>query len=224
MLRLGLIDELEIFRASLKVYLESTGIYEVTIHASNGLLFYDALEQADIKPDIVLTEFHMPGMGGLELSKKIKLKYPQIKVIMLTAFSHHHIISRVFKNGADGIIVKSSSLETFNAAIDNVRHNNKVIVDKNSDMFILPSLPNWHSKFEGPVLSEKQVNFITLCAVSEYTYKSIADKMHISVKTVDRYRDELFKKLNIKSRTGLVIYAIQNGLFNPLHLSSATQS
>ncbi|MBV9988632.1 MAG: response regulator transcription factor [Chitinophagaceae bacterium] len=217
MITIGLIDDHEIFRVSFRSYLEMSGCYTVVIEASNGQQFLDTLELVELKPDIVLTDFQMPGLSGLDVSRELKLRYPDIKVVQLTAYCHHHLVCKMAKEGADGLVAKSASLEVLNEVIQRVLNGIKVFGDEAGDIHNFFPIAGPTGEF--PTLSPKQVDFIKLCAVPHHTYKAIANELQLSPKTVDRYRDILFKKLNVTSRTGLTIYALQNGIINLSSLS-----
>ena len=161
----------------------------------------------------------MPEKSGLDMLIELKLKYPGIKVIIVTQYFHQHVINQLFYKGADGFIIKSSSIESFCSAIQLVKSGMKVIVSKDNKIHTFQSIEEGGFNNYNQVLSKKQLDFIKLCAVPEYTYKEIADKLQISPKTADRYRDDLFKKLSINSRTGLAIYALQTGIIDLNSLS-----
>ena len=209
MINIGLVDDHEIFRKSLKSYLELTDKFHIITDSENGLEFLNEIEFNKVAPELLLTDYKMPVMNGLELTKKVKSKFPSIKVIALTAFVHHEVVSKMLESGADGVINKSTSLSTLTNVISLIINDKRIVADENGIIF---DITKSEDHFKNIYLSEKQLAFLRLCASSELTYKVIADKMGISPKTADRYREELFKKLNVSSRTGLVIYALQTGI------------
>ncbi len=214
MLSIGLLDDHEIFRVSLKKFLEETRFYKVIIDAAEGGGFCNSLERLIEKPEIVLSDLQMPGKSGMDTLIELKSKYPGIKVIIVTQYFHQHIINQLFQKGADGFIIKSSSIESFCSAIQIVKLGMKVIVSTDNKIHTFQSIEESSFRNFSQLLSKKQLDFIKLCAVPEYTYKEIANKLQISPKTADRYRDDLFKKLRINSRTGLAIYALQTGIID----------
>ncbi len=214
MLPIGLLDDHEIFRVLLKKFLEETGFYKVIIDESEGGAFCNTIEKLIYKPEIVLTDLQMPGKNGLDTLIELKAKYSKIKIIIVTHFSHRYIINQLFIKGADGFIFKGSSIESFCSAIEIVKQGKKVIVSADNNIYTFHSIEESNFYNSNQMLSKKQLDFIKLCVIPEYTYKEIAVKLQISPKTVDRYRDDLFKKLKINSRTGLAIFALQNGIID----------
>jgi DNA-binding NarL/FixJ family response regulator len=132
----------------------------------------------------------------------VQKSYPLVKVICLSPFINETLVADFLERGAQGILSKNADLSTLSMAIDTVSKNKTIVENRairNTDK---------QSKVD---FSERQMHFLHLCA-SDMSYKEIAAEMQLSYKTIDNYRDELFRKLNTRSRTGLALYAIRYGL------------
>lgn len=211
MLTIGLIDDHDLFRESLKMLLNSCENFVVSVDSKDGNGFLEKIELDKSIPDLVISDLQMPNGSGKEVLKKMKELYPKVKVIILSMFAHDHLVNDILDLKADGFLYKGINPVSLFEAIDNVLNGSIVIwlqdklqIVNNSDL---------DKAISGRIsLTSRQIEFLKLCAIPDLTYKVIADKMQISPKTADRYRDDLFKKLNTTSRTGLVYYALQNGI------------
>ncbi|HCL05351.1 MAG TPA: hypothetical protein DHW64_05045 [Chitinophagaceae bacterium] len=213
MITIGLIDDHELFRASLKLLLESSGDFNVSVEANNGLDFLKRIQVEKQVPDIVITDFQMPKMNGKAIVEKLKTTCPSIKTIVLSAYEHDHLIHDVLVAGACGFLSKNMKAEFLFKAINQVVLGKLVLL--RGDQFIAIDFSERKlMQLKTTQLTDRQVEFLRLSALPDLTYKEIADYMHISPKTADRYRDELFKKLGINSKAGLLLYAIETGLYS----------
>lgn len=162
-------------------------------------------------PDIVLMDVNMPILNGIETTAQLHEKYPQVKVLALSIEEDESVILKMLRAGAKGYLMKDvKKSELRNALLEVVEkgfhHTNtvtKVLVDSLSEK------ENPHT-----ALKEREIEFIKH-ACTEKTYREIADEMFLSPKTIEGYRNAIFEKLNLRNRTGLVIYAIRNKIFVP---------
>lgn len=211
---IALIGNNEIFRIPLKLYLESTGELKVIVEATNAKSFFDKVGSDESHPEIVLIDYEIPATTGIETIRGLKKRRPEIKSLLLTPSIHSHLVSEILTTGADGIVTKSTSLNVIHYCVEQILKGEKIFVDREG-IIAQTSLNNIDSLMcLRPKLTERQKYFLILCGSPKLTYKDIAAIMQISNKTVDRYRDDLFKKLKICSRTGLAIYAYQNGFID----------
>jgi DNA-binding NarL/FixJ family response regulator len=207
----GLVDDHVLLRKGLAALVRNIG-HQVVIEASDGKDFIDKLQQGPL-PEVVLMDINMPVMDGYETAAWIKQNYPDIKVLALSMYDDEAAIIRMLKNGARGYILKDSDTPELKSAIEAVLtkgfYYTEMITGK-----LLHTINQ--SDEEGSTrkvlnLNEREMEFLKL-SCSEMTYKEIADKMHLSPRTIDGYRDSLFDKLKIKTRVGLAIYAIKHGI------------
>jgi DNA-binding NarL/FixJ family response regulator len=150
-------------------------------------------------------------MDGYETAAWIRTNHPGTKVLALSMYDEEDAIIKMLKNGARGYILKDSHPSELKAAIESVMtkgfHYSEIITGR----LMRNILDSGDEKHGTSNFSGREIEFLKLAA-SELTYKEIAEQMHLSPRTIDGYRDDLFEKLSIKSRVGLVLYAIKNGI------------
>lgn len=211
LINIALVDDHVLLRNGLARLVSGIGC-NVLFEADNGEDFINKLAKLQT-PDLVLMDINMPVMDGFQTMAWISEHQPEIKVLALSMIDDEDAVIRMLRNGARGYLLKESSAAELKAAMDAVVHHgfyySEMVTGK-----LIHSLSHESSaqSFTLPHhLTEKERDFLKLIC-SELTYKEIADKMKISPRTVDTYRDHLFEKLDLKTRTGLVIYAIKHGI------------
>jgi DNA-binding NarL/FixJ family response regulator len=155
-------------------------------------------------------------MNGLETAEWMKKNLPAAKILVLSVMDIDTMIISMLKRGARGYILKDSKPAVFREALDNIRdtgfYMNELVSNK-----MLNYVTQSDEKAQEEIslishLTENELTFLQL-ACTEMTYKEIAQKMELSPRTIDGYRDELLKKLKVQTRIGLVIFAIKHGLY-----------
>lgn len=212
---IALVDDHILLRNGLAALINSFPGYAVLFEAGNGKEFISQLKEYDA-PDIVLLDITMPEMNGLETASWIKQHLREAKVLVLSVMDVDTIIISMIKRGARGYLLKNSKPTVFKSALDSIRDSGYYFNELVSNKMLNYVKDEKQDKLPHPALvsslTENELTFLRLvCA--EMTNKQIAEKMHLSVRTIDGYRDELIKKLNVHTRIGLVIFAIKNGLF-----------
>lgn len=211
MTTVALVDDHVLLRNSLSRIIGNFEEYIVLFEADNGQHFIDQVTQKNT-PDIVLLDISMPVMNGFETAEWIKNNLPETKVLVLSMMDNESSIIRMIHLGASGYILKDSKptilKEAFDCIIKKGFYSNDLISSS-----MLHHLNMGNQKIQQKILnfSEKEKDFIKH-ACTEMTYKEIATVMNISPRTIDMYRDVIFEKLSIKSRVGLVLFAIKEGL------------
>ena len=168
---------------------------------------------SEIKPDVVIMDIAMPGLNGIEATRKIIAKVPGVKVIALSAHSDRKFVFHMFKAGASGYLLKDCIFEELACAIRTVAKNQIYVSPKIADTvvkdFIHQSLKNDFTVFSDLTGREREV----LQLLSEgRTTKQIALLLKVSVKTVETHRSQIMEKLKIRSIAELTKYAIREGL------------
>jgi two-component system invasion response regulator UvrY len=214
MANLVLVDDHVLLRNGLASLVKSLG-HGVLFEADNGKDFIEKLKSKFL-PDVVLLDINMPDMDGYETAKWIKTNYPQIKILALSMYDDENAIIRMLRNGARGYILKDSHPSELTAAINSLinkgYYHSELISGKL--IYAINRIDEEETEIKKIVaLNDRETDFLKY-ACTELTYKEIADKMNVSPRTIDGYRDALFEKLNVKTRTGLVVYAIKNGIVN----------
>jgi len=210
-----LVDDHVLLRNGLASLIESFGKYTVLFQADNGKQFIEKL-QPGMLPDIILMDINMPVMDGYETSLWLKEHYPRVKILALSMYDNENAIIRMFKAGAKGYILKDCDPDELKAALDALTEKGFYYSEMVTGKLIstINTLDEKDNTVKSIIsLSDKETQFLKL-ACTELTYKEIADKMIISPRTVDGYRDDLFKKLNVRTRVGLVMFAVKNGIAN----------
>ncbi len=201
-----LVDDHRLFRSGIASLIQSMPGYTVMYEAGNGVELSNKLTPKT-RPDIILLDINMPQMNGMDTAKWLKDNHPDVKVIVLSMFEDADKVLAMLKLGVKGYLLKDSEPAEFAQALNRVA-NNEVYYPPFVTRHLVHIFNNEHDKIK---LNQRELEFLRL-AGSELTYKEIADQMCVSARTVDGYRDQLFDKLQIKSRVGLVLYAIKNKL------------
>ncbi len=204
---IALVDDHILFRSGLKALFNSYPNYQIVIEANNGDEFLQKISNK-FYPDAVLLDLNMPKMGGLELAIILREKYPHIKIVILSMQLDDDVVLKLIKAGINGYLLKDSDKEEFLNCIEAVKQGDIYFSNK-VNRILQKSFTT--KKQPKPQLSIREQEFLTLLC-QELSYKEIADKLKVSVRTVDGYRDQLFYKLNINNKIGLVLYAIRNNL------------
>jgi DNA-binding NarL/FixJ family response regulator len=188
--------------------------YEIVFEADNGAEFLDKLK-ANAIPDIALMDINMPKMDGYDTTQWLKKNYPDIKVLALSMYDDENAIIRMLKCGARGYILKDSDPAELKLAIHSLLtkgfYHSELVTGKLIHTINHLDEPENSSVKNVLGLNEREIEFLKL-ACTEMTYKEISEQMCLSPRTIDGYRDALFEKLNLKSRVGLVLFAIKNGI------------
>ncbi len=220
MAKIVLTDDHSLLRNGLATLLQNLG-HTILFEADNGKDFIEKLsagsgENPKELPELVLLDINMPEMDGYETAEWIKINHPEIKVLALSMYDNETAIIRMIRCGAKGYILKDSEPAELRAAIEDVMSKGFYYSDLVSGKLIhaINKLEEDGKGFKSGVqLNERENDFLKY-ACTEMTYKEIADKMFVSPRTIDGYRDALFEKLQVKTRVGLVMYAIKHGVVN----------
>jgi len=207
MIKIALVDDHVILRKSLGVLIGMLQDFDIILQADNGQDFINQLKTKPV-PDIVLLDITMPIMDGVETARWLKQNHPEVKVLALSMIKNDFVIIRMLKNGARGYILKDCEPGELKTALHEVYKNgyyyNELITSK------MAAKNDPEADVPLNMLKEQELVFLRW-ACSEKTHKEIADEMKVSPRTIDGYRDSLFKKLNVTSRVGIAIYAIKTG-------------
>lgn len=209
-IQVAIVDDHNLLRKALAKLISSFDNYAVLFEGDSGKEI-KAKIALQVIPDIILLDVNMPEMDGYETVRWLNKNYPQVKVLALSMFSDETTIIRMLRLGAKGYILKNIEPEELKMALDSVMKKDFYLSDFISGKIISGLHKDLGNPDEQVVLTDKEKEFLRLVC-SELTYKDIADRMFISHRTVDNYRNLLFEKLKVKSRVGLVMYAIKNGL------------
>lgn len=205
--QIALVDDHVLVRNGLAGILNKIG-YQILFECSNGLELIENLKCSQ-PPDLIMMDINMPQMDGYETTLWLRKNYPLLNVLALSMYDSEEAIIKMIRHGAKGYILKDIGTYELKQAIDAVIqkgfHYTELVTGR-----LIHSIS--HHEDDGvQTLSPKQQEFLKLVC-TEMTYKEIAMEMHLSPRTVDGYREDLFEKLNVKSRVGLVLFAIKQGI------------
>jgi two-component system invasion response regulator UvrY len=203
-------DDHSLLRNALARLISTFENYAVVFEADNGRDVKEKLSKHVI-PDIMLLDVNMPESDGYETARWIYKNYPQVKILALSMFSDEGTIIRMLRLGAKGYIMKNADPEELKLALDSVLKKDFYLSEYISGKIISGLHKDIDMPEEPIVLNEKEKEFMKWVC-TELTYKDIAAKMFVSPRTVDDYRNQLFEKLKVKTRIGLVLYAIRHGM------------
>jgi two-component system, NarL family, invasion response regulator UvrY len=212
LVKIALVDDHTLLRDALGSIIDKFEGFKVILLARHGKELIDKL-QNDHLPDLVLLDLDMPVMDGYETAKWLHENYPTIYVLVLSVYDSEMAMIRLLQFGVRGFLKKDIHPNELRNAIQSTMTNGYYYFG-NSTSKLINLLKDGDSKINqinSSKLTQNELQFLML-ASTEITYKEIALKMNISPRTVDSYRDALFIKLNVKSRVGLVLFAIKNGL------------
>ena len=207
---IAIIDDHTLFRQGMVSLLAEFNEIKIVFDAANGAELQEKIGRQEL-PEVILMDVNMPVMDGYESTLWIKENYPQIKVLALSMFEEDKPIIKMLKHGAGGYLLKESKTTDVVAAIKTINTQGYFLNDLVSGK-LLRNIQGNEPAGTAAQLSVNELQFLQLCC-SEYTYKEIAGKMNLSPHTIDNYRQELFQKFEIKSRTGLVLFALKHELF-----------
>ncbi len=212
--QIALVDDHTLLRNGLASIVKTFEGYSVLLEADNGKDFIEQLKTS-AAPDIVLLDINMPEMNGIETAIWIKKNLPFAKILVLSVMDTDSVIISMLKHGARGYILKDSKPAIFKQALDNIRDSGFYMNELVSNKMLNYVTNDEDNATKAHLISQLTDNEITFLQLSctEMTYKEIAEKMKVSPRTIDGYRDHLLKKLNVQSRVGLVIFAIKYGLY-----------
>ena len=209
-IQVAIADDHTLLRKALAKLVGSFENYAVLFEAGSGKEVKAKIGM-HIIPDVILLDVSMPEMDGFETAQWLNKNYPQIKVLALSMFSDEKTIIKMLRLGAKGYILKNIDPEELKNALDSIVQKDFYLSEFISGKIISGLQHDRETAKKEVVLTEKEREFLRLVC-TEITYKDIASIMNLSPRTIDDYRNSLFEKLKAKSRVGLVMYAMRNGL------------
>jgi len=211
-IKIAIADDYKIFREGLKVGLTADGNMEVVLEADNGEDLIKGLEK--ITPDIILMDLKMPIMDGMEATKEVKKKYPDIKVLVVSMYEDDKFIIHLMEIGANGYLLKNAEPDEIKRSIYSLYENgyyfndlvNKALLKK---LVLKNNLkPSFNQNVE---LTEREMEVLKLIC-EEKTAAEIAKEIFLSPRSVEGIRQRLIEKIGVRNTAGLVMFAVKNGI------------
>jgi DNA-binding NarL/FixJ family response regulator len=210
--KVAVVDDHQLVRTGLVQMVQALPGWVVTIEATNGKDFIDQTNLLS-PPDIVLLDIRMPIMDGYETALWIRSHLPETRVLVVSMVSREPAVIRMLRLGIYGFITKDTNMAELHQALKRIQqkqfHVNELVGNRIFHYFsdsTTEQLPDDKND-----ITDREFIFLRKCC-SELTYRQIAKEMHVSPRTIDTYRDHLFEKLQVRTRVGLVIYALRTGL------------
>lgn len=211
--RVLLVDDHALVRAGIRSLLEKLKDVEVVAEAGNG---HEALELLPGSgATIVVTDLAMPGLNGLELTRRIVREYPQVRVVVLSMYNTEPYVLQALRAGAAGYLLKEAATVELELAIQAVARGETYLSPSVSQR-VVEDFRRRAAAEPDPLeqLTPRQREILQLIAEGHGT-RAIAERLHVSVKTVETHRQQLMERLNIYDLAGLVRFAIRVGLVTP---------
>lgn len=209
MISILIVDDHAILRDGLKNILSFEEDIKVIGEATSG---EEALKLADkLSPDVIIMDINLPGMNGVETTALIKTENPDARILVLTMYTHDEYLLSALKAGADGYLLKDAPSEYVVDAIKAVYRGESMITPSMTKKLVNIHLQQTQVKKDESNLTDREQE-VLIGLVEGLSNKEIAEKLFISDKTVKIHVSKIFKKLEVKSRSQAVIYAVQNQL------------
>ncbi len=205
-----LVDDHQMFRDGVKAVLFDEPDIDIVGEVGNGKDLFALLKT--VKPDLIITDITMPDISGIEVAKHITENYSDIKILILSMHSNEEFITKALRFGANGYLPKDTSMAELLEAIHTIYEGDNYYNKEISDT-ILKSLQNKPKADHFNSLTKREKEIVKL-VVDGLSNKEVADKLFISIRTVDSHKTNILQKLNLKSSIELVKYAIKNNLAN----------
>lgn len=208
MIRLLIADDHQLLIDGIKTALTGVEDIQIVAEANNG---YQVLEKLDsgLKADVILMDINMPKLDGLNCTKMVRKKYPEIRVLALSQYDEKRFVKQMVKNGASGYLLKDSGRDTLEKAIRAVFNGQNYFEEKLSMRLISQELKMENTSSLFPKLTDREIEVLRLIG-KEFSSQEIADKLFISFHTVESHRANLMLKAGVKNTAGLIRWATEN--------------
>jgi two-component system invasion response regulator UvrY len=209
LIRVLVVDDHDLVRTGITRMLSDIDGFKVVGQAESG---EEALKAArDLRPDVVLMDVKMPGIGGLEATRKMLRSHPDVKVVVVTVCEEDPFPTRLLQAGAAGYLTKGAALAEMVQAIRLVFAGQRYISPQIAQQLALKSFQPQTTASPFDLLSEREIQ-IALMIVGCQKVQNISDRLCLSPKTVNTYRYRIFEKLSITSDVELTLLAVRHGM------------
>ena len=213
-MRILLADDHELTRSGLRYLLEKREDWSVCGEASNGRMAVQMAER--LRPDVAILDMSMPELNGLEATRLILKKQPQLKILIFTMHETERVIVDVMEAGARGVVLKSDVGENIVAAVESVSKGRRFFTSRAAETVVEAYLSKRSDgEKDGAlnqfILTTREREVVQLLAEGR-SNKEVADRLGISARTAEGHRSEIMRKLKLSSLADLVRFAIRNGI------------
>lgn len=211
MIKLLLVDDHDLVRTAIARMLSDSSDLDVVGEANSGEQAYNMVRE--LLPDVVLMDIRMPGIGGLEATRKIKQRFPQVKILALSACEEEPFPTRLLQAGASGYLTKGACIEETVRAIRQVAAGHHYLSSAIAQQMALKAYDSKQLDNPFEQLSEREMQ-ISLMIASGQKIQMISDLLCVSPKTVNTHRYRIFTKLNIANDVELALLAVRHNLID----------
>ncbi|NUM51808.1 MAG: response regulator transcription factor [Flavobacteriales bacterium] len=209
-IKIVLVDDHQMFIDGVKALLRKEKKFEIVGEALNGEQALSFIINNEI--DILITDISMPGISGVELTKKVKKSKPDVKILVLTMFNDRQVISEIIMAEAEGYILKNTGKQELIHALEKIADNGTFFSNEVVNIMMENSaIQQAEADIRIDVLTERELEILKLICL-ELTSEQIADKLFISKRTVDTHRKNIIDKTGIHTLVGLIKFALRNKL------------
>lgn len=210
-IKVVIVDDHSMIAEGIQKMLGQEELIEIVASFHTGESFMNQLDETI--PDLVLLDINLPGMNGMEICSAVLKTHPNIGIIGLSNYSDSAFVKNMMRSGAKGYLLKNTEKDELIRAIKQVFSGNLYLPANLKNQLLNDSIgTSTHTSFI-PKLSRREKEILTLIA-EELTSAEIAEKLFISLKTVESHRKNLFQKMNVRNSAGLIKVAIQKGLIH----------
>ncbi len=209
-IRVLLADDHAIVRAGIRQFLDRSGDIEVAAEADDGEAAIRLIQQK--QPDVAVLDIQMPKASGIEVTRWVRANYPQVGILILTAFDDDPYVLAVLKAGANGYVLKTASPADLIQAVRDV-NNGKSVLDPSITQKLLAQLSHSDESLQLEQLTEREVEVLAMAAKG-FTNKAIGAQLGISDRTVQGHLAHIFGKLQASSRTEAVMRGVSLGIIS----------
>jgi DNA-binding NarL/FixJ family response regulator len=211
-MKVVIVDDHVLIARALAAIIESFGTYQILYECANGKELQERLSEGGAIPDMVLVDVNMPIMDGRDTTLWLKINYPEIRVLCLSMMDDEGSLLKMIDAGVNGFVLKNCTPSELENAIEGVVVTGSFFPTWATRLMVSSLRKRSVSQeVNMPLITRREMEFLKLCA-TELSYKEIADRMNCGVRTVETYRDALMKKLDVKGRVGLAMYALRHGI------------
>ena len=207
-IRVALVDDHKLFRKGMLELINGFTDFEVVWEAENGKDFTQKISPQNL-PDVVLLDISMPVMDGYETARWLEQRFPEVKILALSMHNDDETIMKMLKSGVNGYVLKNADPAELKIALKKLVQEGSYYDHRVTGILVKNINAPKKTNIE---LNDREIEFLKL-ACTELPYKSFAPLLKINPRLVEDTREKLFRKLEVVTRAGLVLYAIKHGIF-----------
>jgi DNA-binding NarL/FixJ family response regulator len=217
-IRIAIVDDQNLFRQSLAIMIGNVTAFQLVAQAQSGEELLQLLKTLPQLPHVLLLDMNMPGMNGIEINEILHAQYPQIRIMILSVHAQERLIAKVINAGAAAYLVKNCDQTELVTAIQTVHatgfyiNRQTLIAMQNASAQRSKTIRNFNTPFD---LTNREREILELIC-KEFGNAEIAEKLFLSVRTVEGHRNNLLLKTNSRNTAGLVLFAIKHQLIDLL--------